>query len=269
MSNESSFSLSGALGAWALAAVVAAVAWVLLMTLGNWSFWGASFAAACLFAAAGLFLSIVLFAPLDGPKEPGTAGRTPGDIPMRHSGKPDSAAKAHPAHAAGKAVGAAAASAAKAADQTGAAVAEAADVAAETATDIADTATETTSAAAETVTVTVTEAAETVADAAETVTETAAAAVSGPGKQPARLEAARGGQADDLKKIKGVGPKLEKLCNSMGFYHFDQIANWSAEEIAWVDQNLEGFKGRVTRDDWVAQAKILAAGGETEFSKRS
>ena len=54
----------------------------------------------------------------------------------------------------------------------------------------------------------------------------------------------------------------------MGFYHFDQIAAWTGDEIAWVDQNLEGFKGRVTRDEWVAQAKILAAGGATEFSKK-
>ena len=54
----------------------------------------------------------------------------------------------------------------------------------------------------------------------------------------------------------------------MGFWHFDQIASWSGDEIAWVDANLEGFKGRVTRDNWVEQAKILAAGGETEFSKR-
>ncbi len=89
------------------------------------------------------------------------------------------------------------------------------------------------------------------------------------GVRPAALEAARDGAADDLKKIKGVGPKLEALLNSLGFYHFDQVAGWTAEEVAWVDENLEGFKGRVTRDDWVAQAKILAAGGETEFSKRS
>ncbi|SDZ04110.1 NADH dehydrogenase subunit E [Jannaschia faecimaris] len=86
--------------------------------------------------------------------------------------------------------------------------------------------------------------------------------------KPAGLDAPRGGSADDLKRIKGVGPKLEKLCNSMGFWHFDQIANWSADEISWVDQNLEGFKGRVTRDEWVKQAKLLADGGETEFSSR-
>ena len=87
--------------------------------------------------------------------------------------------------------------------------------------------------------------------------------------RPAALEAARDGKPDDLKLIKGVGPKLEKLLNSLGFYHFDQIAVWTGAELAWVDDNLEGFKGRASRDEWVAQAKILAAGGETEFSKRN
>ena len=86
---------------------------------------------------------------------------------------------------------------------------------------------------------------------------------------PARLTAARDTGADNLKLIKGVGPKLESVLHSMGFYHFDQIANWTADEVAWVDENLEGFKGRVTRDGWVEQARILAAGGDTEFSKRN
>lgn len=69
--------------------------------------------------------------------------------------------------------------------------------------------------------------------------------------------------------IKGVGPKLEELLNSLGFWHFDQIAAWGAEELAWVDANLEGFKGRASRDEWVAQAGVLAKGGETEFSRRA
>ncbi|MBO9464461.1 NADH-quinone oxidoreductase subunit E [Tropicibacter sp. R15_0] len=81
--------------------------------------------------------------------------------------------------------------------------------------------------------------------------------------KPAALEAARNDQPDDLKKIKGVGPKLEKLLNSMGFFHFDQVAAWTDKELAWVDQNLEGFKGRATRDEWVAQAKTLASGEES------
>jgi predicted flap endonuclease-1-like 5' DNA nuclease len=87
-------------------------------------------------------------------------------------------------------------------------------------------------------------------------------------RRPEALAAARGGRPDDLKQIKGVGPVLETLLHSLGFYHFDQIAAWTAEEVAWVDDNLEGFKGRVSRDEWVAQAKILAAGGTTEFSRR-
>ncbi|MEM1076966.1 MAG: endonuclease [Pseudomonadota bacterium] len=86
--------------------------------------------------------------------------------------------------------------------------------------------------------------------------------------KPETLSAARDGKADDLKKIKGVGPKLEGVLNSMGFYHFDQVAAWTEAELAWVDENLEGFKGRASRDEWVAQAKLLASGGETEFSKR-
>ena len=100
-------------------------------------------------------------------------------------------------------------------------------------------------------------------------TDPAAPAAGTVGKEPERLDSAREGGADDLKKIKGVGPKLESMLHGLGFYHFDQIANWSEEEVAWVDEHLEGFNGRVSRDEWVSQAKILAAGGETEFSNRS
>lgn len=96
----------------------------------------------------------------------------------------------------------------------------------------------------------------------------AAAAKTAEGTRPEALKEARGGAADNLKMIKGVGPKLEALLNKLGFYHFDQIANWSADEISWVDQNLEGFKGRVSRDEWSDQAKTLAAGGSTKFSSK-
>ena len=86
--------------------------------------------------------------------------------------------------------------------------------------------------------------------------------------RPEALSAARDGGADDLKMITGVGPKLEIMLNELGFYHFDQIAGWSAAEVAWVNDNLAGFKGRVSRDNWVEQARKLASGQETEFSKR-
>ena len=75
--------------------------------------------------------------------------------------------------------------------------------------------------------------------------------------KPAGMTAPRGDKPDDLKVIVGIGPKLEALCHRLGFYHFDQIAAWTPAEIAWVDDNLEGFRGRVTRDNWVAQAKDL------------
>ena len=88
------------------------------------------------------------------------------------------------------------------------------------------------------------------------------------GTQPEMLDSPKGGDADDLKKIKGVGPKLETLLNHLGVYHFAQIAGWNASEVAWVDDNLKGFKGRVSRDNWVDQAKILAEHEETEFSAR-
>lgn len=75
--------------------------------------------------------------------------------------------------------------------------------------------------------------------------------------RPAGFDAPRGGKADDLKKISGVGPKLETVLNDLGIYHFDQVAAWKAAEIAWVDDYLR-FKGRIKRDGWINQAKTLA-----------
>ncbi len=89
------------------------------------------------------------------------------------------------------------------------------------------------------------------------------------GQMPQALSAPRTGGADDLKMIKGIGPKLEKTLNDMGYYHYDQIAGWTAAETAWIDQNLAGFRGRASRDEWVRQAGTLASGGETEFANRA
>jgi NADH-quinone oxidoreductase subunit E len=75
--------------------------------------------------------------------------------------------------------------------------------------------------------------------------------------KPDTLDAPRATGADDLKQISGVGPKLEGVLNDLGFWHFDQIAKWTADEIAWVDSRLK-FKGRIIRDDWMAQAAALA-----------
>lgn len=75
------------------------------------------------------------------------------------------------------------------------------------------------------------------------------------------------GKADDLKLVRGIGPALETLLNKIGVWHFDQIANWSAKELAWIDDKLEGFKGRARRDDWIKQAKKLATEGTAALKR--
>lgn len=88
---------------------------------------------------------------------------------------------------------------------------------------------------------------------------TAVKAAPAEGKKPRTMSAPRKAGADDLKLISGVGPKLEGVLNALGFWHFDQVSKWTSDEIAWVDSQLK-FKGRIERDDWVAQATKLAKG---------
>lgn len=72
--------------------------------------------------------------------------------------------------------------------------------------------------------------------------------------------------ADDLKRIKGVGPKLVTMLAEQGITTFEQIASWNDADIERVDAGLGRFQGRITRDKWVEQAKLLAAGDESGFS---
>lgn len=72
------------------------------------------------------------------------------------------------------------------------------------------------------------------------------------------LKAARDGGPDDLKRISGVGPKLEGTLHEIGVFHFDQVAAWGPAEIAYMDDSLS-FKGRIERDNWIAQAAEFAA----------
>jgi len=64
-------------------------------------------------------------------------------------------------------------------------------------------------------------------------------------------------KVDDLKAISGIGPKLETVLNGLGVWTFAQIAGWTEQEIAWVEDYLS-FKGRIGRDDWIGQAAKLA-----------
>ncbi len=86
---------------------------------------------------------------------------------------------------------------------------------------------------------------------------------------PVRLSGPRGGRADNLKEIEGIGPAMEKLVNELGFYHFDQIAGWSDADVAWVDANMKTFKGRIVRDRWTAQAKLIVSEGLEAFRIRA
>ena len=79
-----------------------------------------------------------------------------------------------------------------------------------------------------------------------------------PEQAPVLLSAPRPGGPDDLERLAGVGPKLHKLLNELGFWHFDQIADWGPGEIAWVNSRLGAFRGRIEREDWVGQARRLA-----------
>ncbi len=72
---------------------------------------------------------------------------------------------------------------------------------------------------------------------------------------------------DDLKRIRGIGVLIEKRLTAMGITRYDHIANWTSADIDRVSQVLD-FKGRIEREGWVEQARILASGGDTEFSRR-
>ena len=77
---------------------------------------------------------------------------------------------------------------------------------------------------------------------------------------PPKMLNAPKGKADDLTRIKGIGPKLSARLNDLGIYHFKQIAGWSESEAEWVDDFLS-FKGRVARENWITQARVLSANG--------
>jgi len=66
------------------------------------------------------------------------------------------------------------------------------------------------------------------------------------------------GQADNLEKIRGIGPMLRQLLNDTGVFYYWQIAEWSAADVASVDSLLPGYQGRIDRDRWVEQARELS-----------
>jgi predicted flap endonuclease-1-like 5' DNA nuclease len=102
------------------------------------------------------------------------------------------------------------------------------------------------------------------AEAEPAVAAPTPADASHPGSKPKGLAAPA--ETDDLKWIKGIGPKNEKACHALGIFQFRQIADWTPEEAIWVGHHL-AFPGRIEREHWIAQARLLASGGETEHSR--
>jgi len=76
------------------------------------------------------------------------------------------------------------------------------------------------------------------------------------------------GPPDDLLKLKGVGPKLNTMLTGLGITRFDQIAAWGPADIAAIDPQLGTFKGRIVRDNWIEQARFLAAGDIAGFEAK-
>lgn len=74
--------------------------------------------------------------------------------------------------------------------------------------------------------------------------------------------------SDDLTRLKGVGPKLAAQLGELGVTSFAQIAAWSEADIDRIDAQLGRFAGRVRRDSWVEQAKLLMSGDESAYAAR-
>ena len=84
----------------------------------------------------------------------------------------------------------------------------------------------------------------------------AAGVEEGLGERPPGLPGPRDGRADDLRRIRGIGPKNEGVLNALGIYHYEQIAALTPVQVTWLDNYLK-FHGRIARDDWVGQASAL------------
>lgn len=87
-------------------------------------------------------------------------------------------------------------------------------------------------------------------------------------EKPKKTKKVKALPRDDLKQIKGVGPKLEQLLNDHGVTHFAQVADWSDADVDRFAELIGRMGGRIRSDDWVAQARVLAADDATEFSQR-
>jgi predicted flap endonuclease-1-like 5' DNA nuclease len=110
-------------------------------------------------------------------------------------------------------------------------------------------------------------------DAAPAAEKPAPAPVPAPAAAPAPAPApspvpAPPASADDLTRIKGLGPKIAAVLAELGVTSFAQIASWTEQDVAAIDAQLGRFSGRITLDQWIAQAQMLAAGDEAGFAAK-
>lgn len=76
------------------------------------------------------------------------------------------------------------------------------------------------------------------------------------------------GEPDNLQKIKGIGPKVNGILIGLGITRYEQIAGWTAADLADIDRHLGNFAGRPVRDQWIDQASYLARGDITGFEAK-
>lgn len=105
------------------------------------------------------------------------------------------------------------------------------------------------------------------APAAPASAETVAPAAPPPADLPTPFLSSPEGEADDLGRIKGIGPKLSARLKELGVFHYRQIADWTPEQLAAVDAELGQFQGRPERDQWQSQARLLASGDVKAYER--
>ena len=103
------------------------------------------------------------------------------------------------------------------------------------------------------------------AEAGPLIAPTGTSTGTSTGTAPAPAPIPAPGTGDDLTCIKGLGPKLSALLGEFGIASFSQIAAWTPEEIERIDAHLGRFSGRIVRDQWVEQARLLAAGDQSSY----
>lgn len=88
-----------------------------------------------------------------------------------------------------------------------------------------------------------------------------------PAAKKAATTKAAAGKASNLRRLIGIGPANERLLNGLGVTTYAQIAAWTAADVKRIEETLN-FDGRIERERWIEQAKLLAAGDEEEFARR-